>query len=142
MSESSQVQEPEEEVLDAPTHRAFQEVLISQNRTKAGDRMNERILVQVAMGHELDSWTTQLLRRLKWMALPLIGGFVVCAFGLQWQESRRLATYHKWQVRGGVSGQPAVSRAPIVLPPPISVGKQPSNHQKTGGKDENNTLPR
>lgn len=137
MSESSQVQEPEEEVLDAPTHRAFQKVLISQNRTKAGDRMNERILVQVATGHELDSWATQLMRRLKWMALPLVAGFVVCCLGLQWQESRRLAASQAWQatvsIRGGVSGQPAVSRAPIVLPPPISVGKQPSNHQKTGG---------
>lgn len=138
MSESSQVQEPEEEVLDAPTHRAFQKVLISQNRTKVGDRMNERILVQVAMGHELDSWTTQLLRRLKWMALPLVAGFVVCCLGLQWQESRRLAAWQAWQatvsIRGGVSGQSAVSRAPIVLPPPISVGKQPSSHQKSEGE--------
>lgn len=43
-------------------------------KSPATDRINMEVLRQIAVGNELESWQTQVKRRLQWMALPLLAG--------------------------------------------------------------------
>ncbi len=117
--------EQQEEVLETSERVALQKLLVSQQRAKAGARMNERVLAQIATGHELDGWTTQAIRRLKWTIPPLILGCTLCYWGLNWQEKRTTAAMSSYLSAVRMSQQNVSVSQPPNLPPGFFVGDKP-----------------
>ncbi len=97
MSENSLIQTPQEDVLETQAQKALQKTLLSPPRPVTSDRINERVLAHLATGYELDSWTVQLKRRLKWMAIPFALSFTLCTFGIQAYQARYEAALLQWK---------------------------------------------